>query len=256
MCEGERLRVEPRTLVSSITPNRFLASLSERTQARLFALLEPVTLEKGTVLAPPGTEVTHVYFPAGSVISTVTLMADGDGVEVGFAGREGFSPMAVAFGSRSLPHATIVQISGPAYRMSADAFLAETSVNEELRRYVFAFAEYSFIAATQFAACNRLHSIEERYARWLLMADDRVSRDDFVLTQEFTAQMLGVRRASVTVVAGAFSAAGLIAYRRSVIRVLDHDGLQQLSCECYRVINSELDRVLGYNAREPAAARS
>lgn len=204
------------------------------------------------MLAPPGSAVTHVYFPLGSVISTVTLMGDGTGVEVGFAGREGFSPVAVAFGSRSLPHATVVQISGTARRMPAEAFLAETARDPELRRHVFAFAEYAFIAATQFAACNRLHSIEERYARWLLMANDRVGRDEFVLTQEFTAQMLGVRRASVTVVAGALSAAGLIAYKRSLIRVLDHDALEHLACECYRVINTELGRILGYGSWLPA----
>jgi CRP-like cAMP-binding protein len=235
------------------TPNRFLASLSELSNARLSRLLQPVALEKGTVLAAAGAHAMHVYFPAGSVISTVTLMADGNGVEVGFAGREGFSPMAVAFGSRVLPHATVVQISGSALRMTADDFLAETASNAELRRHVFAFAEYSFIAATQFAACNRLHSIEERYARWLLMASDRVGREEFVLTQEFTAQMLGVRRASVTVVAGTLSAAGLIAYKRSLIRVLDHEGLEELACECYGVINRELDRVLGYSAHAPAA---
>ena len=236
---------------TSVTQNAFLESLPELTRERISRQLEVVALVKGTVLAAPGADVTHVYFPLDSVISTVTLMSDGNGVEVGFAGLEGFSPMAVAFGSRSLPHSTVVQISGKAQRMTAEAFLAETERDAALRRHVFAFAEYSFIAATQFAACNRLHSIEERYARWLLMADDRVGREEFVLTQEFTAQMLGVRRASVTVVAGEFSAAGLIAYKRSLIRVLDHDKLETFACECYRVLRTELDRVLGYTASKP-----
>lgn len=209
--------------------------------------LERVALAKGTPLAAPGADAEHVYFPAGSVISTVTLMNDGSGVEVGFAGREGFSTIAVAFGSRALPHSTIVQISGPAYRLPIGTFLFEMERDPELRRRVYAFAEYSFIAATQFAACNRLHSVEERYARWLLMADDRVGPDAFVLTQEFAAQMLGVRRASVTVVAGEFSAAGLIEYRRSLIRVLDHGRLEGLACECYGAINRELERVLNYS---------
>ena len=236
---------------STDVANRFLSTLPYETRARLEPLLEPISLQKGSVLAAPGADVTHVYFPTGSVISTVTLMADGSGVEVGFAGGEGFSPTSVAFGSLTLSHSTSVQISGPAFRMTADAFFSEVTRDPELRRRVFAFAEYSFVAATQFAACNRLHSIEERYARWLLMADDRVARTEFLLTQEFTAQMLGVRRASITVVAGAFSAAGLIAYKRSLIRVLDHAGIERLACECYRVVNGELDRILGYSARLP-----
>ena len=238
----------PSSQIHPTTTNQFLGSLPEATRARLESLLTPVSLEKGTLLAAAGAEAEHIYFPAGGVISTVTSMSDGAGVEAGFAGREGFSPIGLAFGRRTMPHATVVQISGPAFRMTADAFFDEVAADSELRGRVFAFAEYSFIAATQFAACNRLHSIEERYARWLLMANDRVGRSEFVLTQEFTAQMLGVRRASVTVVAGTFSAAGLIAYRRSLIRVLEHDALERMSCECYRVLNTELQRVLGYTA--------
>jgi CRP-like cAMP-binding protein len=184
-----------------------------------------------------------------SVISTVTRMADGGGVEVGLAGHEGMSALSVVFGSRISPHVTITQIADSAYRLSADVFLQLFKNDAPLRERALAYAEYSFIAAAQFAACNRLHAIDQRYARWLLMADDRVGNGEFVLTQEFSAQMLGVRRPGVTIVAGEMSAAGLISYRRGHIAVLDKPGLEAAACECYGVVNAELRRLMGYGVR-------
>lgn len=134
--------------------------------------------------------------------------------------------------------------------MSADLFLRQLEIDADLRARVFAYAEYSFIAAAQFAACNRLHPIAERYARWLLMADDRVGMREFELTQEFSAQMLGVRRPGVTVVALELSNAGLISYRRGHISILDRQGLEEAACECYSVVNFELQRLMGYGARQ------
>jgi CRP-like cAMP-binding protein len=183
------------------------------------------------------------------VISTVALMRDGNAVEVGFAGHDGFSSIAVAFGSRTTPHTTVVQIAGKVLRMPADAFLRLTAADRDLHTRALAYGEYSFIAATQFAACNRLHPIEARYARWLLMADDRVGGDSFMLTQEYAAEMLGVRRASVTLVAGALSASGAISYRRGNIRVLDRSRLLDTACECYGAVNDELQRLMGYSVR-------
>jgi CRP-like cAMP-binding protein len=186
------------------------------------------------------------------MISTLTQMADGTAVEVGIAGHEGMSALSLSFGNRTSPHTTIVQISQPdnaSYSMPADAFLAAQSDDRELHERCKAFGEYSFIAATQFAACNRLHPVEERYARWLLMADDRVGGGEFMLTQDFTAEMLGVRRASVTVVAGMLSTAGLIAYRRGHLQVRDLEGLRNTACECYQALDDELQRLLGYQSR-------
>jgi hypothetical protein len=117
---------------------------------------------------------------------------------------------------------------------------------------MLAYAAYSFAASTQFAACNRLHPIEERYARWLLMAADRVGDTGIKLTREYSAQMLGVRRASVTIVASSMSKAGLIEYGRGRISVLDLSGLEALACECYGVVNAELLRLMGYSARQSA----
>ena len=232
-----------------VTGNSFLDSLSVPTQAALMALLALGPLKKGRVLAEPGMPIDQVHFPVRSVISTLTRMLDGGSVEVGLAGHEGMSALPLAFGSRTSVHVTVVQIGDSAYSMDAQRFLALVNEHADLRDRALAYAEYSFSASTQFAACNRLHPIEERYARWMLMADDRVGTDEFALTQEYAAQMLGVRRAGVTVVAGTLSEAGLIAYARGHVRVLDRPGLTDAACECYGVVNAELRRLMGYGAR-------
>jgi CRP-like cAMP-binding protein len=237
------------------TGNLFLDALPPATAERIVSMLSLVALKRGTVLAAPGNPFEHVYFPVHSLISTITRMADGSAVEVGIAGHEGLSSMSLAFGSRISVHSTIVQIPDSAYRMRAEAFAAQTRSDIGLRERVLAYGQYVFTAATQFAACNRLHPVEERYARWLLMADDRVGNDEFSLTQEYSAQMLGVRRASVTVVAGTMSQAGLITYRRGRITVLDRHQLECAACECYAAANDELQRLMGYDVRHRRAER-
>lgn len=233
-----------------MTGNSFLDSLAFETRARIFPQLVHQTLQRSRVLAEPGATTQDIYFPIQSVISTVTQMADGAAVEVGLAGHEGMSALSLAFGSRTTPHTTMVQIPDGAYSMSAEAFLGQLGFDAALKSRVLSYAEYSFNAAAQFVACNRLHAVEERYARWILMADDRVGEREFMLTQEFTAQMLGVRRASVTVIAGVLSASGLIGYRRGRLSVLDRAGLEETSCECYGVVNRELQRLMGYGSRQ------
>jgi CRP-like cAMP-binding protein len=216
---------------------------------RLLLKLERKRLAKGQVLSRSRGSVEDVYFPVRSVISTISQMSDGQAVEVGLAGFEGMSPIAIAYGSHVSAHTTIVQIADSAYSMRADDFLTEMSNNPALRERMLAYAEYSFGAASQFAACNRLHPIVERYARWLLMADDRVGGEDFILTQEFSAQMLGVRRAGVTVVAGQMGEAGLISYHRGHIVIRDRERLTEAACECYEAVNAEMKRLLGYTLR-------
>lgn len=231
------------------TGNSFLDTLPIHIRSRFAAYLEPRTLKQGVLLGEPGVAIDDVYFPVRGVISTVALMSDGNAVEVGFAGHDGFSSIAVAFGSRVTPHTTVVQIAGSVFRMPAELFLEHMAHDRELHRRALAYGEYSFIAATQFAACNRLHPIEARYARWLLMADDRVGGQPFMLTQEYAAEMLGVRRASVTLVAGSLSAHGAISYRRGNIQVFDRQRLLETACECYGAVNDELQRLMGYSVR-------
>ena len=236
------------------TGNLFIDTLPSAAASRLLPQLVFVELKRGEVVAEPGIPVDRMLFPIGSLISTITRMADGSAVEVGIAGHEGMSALSLAFGSRTSAHTTVVQIADGAYCVEPRAFEDVMLDDPELRLRVLAYAQYVFTAATQFAACNRLHPIEERYARWLLMADDRVGPAEFLLTQENSAQMLGVRRAGVTVVAGRMSEAGLISHRRGHIAVLDRERLEEASCECYRVVNEELKRLLGYDIRRNGTA--
>ncbi len=229
-----------------VTGNSFLDSLPLKTRRRLAPLLRLESLGKRQTLAEPGTRFAVVVFPVHAMISTVARTLGGAAVEVGLAGHEGLSPLAAAFGTDVSPHETIVQIPDSAHSMDTKSFLSELESDAELKQRALRYAEYSFVAAAQFAACNGLHPVEERYARWILMASDRVADANLNLTQEYSAQMLGVRRASVTVVARALSDAALIAYRRGRISILDREGLEDVACECYAALNAELYRLMGY----------
>ena len=240
-------------MIRAPSGNLLLDSLAPSTSERLLPKLATSHLTKGQVLGRARVPVEAVYFPIRSIISTITQMADGEAVEVGIAGPEGMSSISLAYGSRTSPHTTVVQIADSAYCLSAEEFLAEMRTDAALRDRMLMYAEYSFSAATQFAACNRLHPIVERYARWLLMADDRVGGGEFVLTQEYSAQMLGVRRAGVTVVAGQMSEAGLISYRRGHVMILDRERLADAACECYDAVNVELQRLMHYDIRRTAS---
>ncbi len=236
------------------TGNLFLDSLTPLERAPFGGRLERVTLKQGTLLAGPRLAAAYAYFPIDGVISTVAIMRNGDAIEVGFFGRDGFSPTAFAFGSPRTPHTSIVQLTGDIYRMAAADYHQIYEHSPALALRARAFAEYAYTSAAQFAACNRLHPVESRYARWLLMASDRVGGREFLLTQEFAAEMLGVRRASVTLVAGTLAGNGAISYRRGRTKVLDHAKLESMACECYGVINAELKYTMGYSIKNDAGA--
>lgn len=214
-------------------------------------LLELKRVKRGQELSRPDEPFVDVFFPVRSVISTVTLTVDGAAVEVGLTGHEGLSPLPIAFGSLTSRHATMVQIPDSALSIDAKTFLAEFRSDINLRERCSRYAEYSFSAATQFAACNGIHPVEERYARWLLMASDRVGATEFNLTQEYSAQMLGVRRATVTNIALALAKKGLITYKRGTVLVTDREGLEDAACECYAAVNIDLQRLMGYGAFNP-----
>ncbi len=225
--------------------NRLLAALAPEDRAALAPHLEPVALGVGQVLAGPGEAFAHVYFPETAVLSVIARMADGAGVEVGTVGNEGLAGVSVLLDTEASPNETLAQIPGAALRVPAAAFTAAVDARPGLRRLLHRYAQAYLTQVAQGAACNRLHGIEARCARWLLMTHDRVGgADAFPLTQEFLAIMLGVRRAGVTVAAGALQDAGLIRYRRGGIRVLDRAGLGAAACECYGVVRRQFDRLL------------
>jgi CRP-like cAMP-binding protein len=218
---------------SDIISNRLIAGLPRRSQSRLLASCEEVELRFATVLCVEGKPLEHVYFPRDSVISLVTVLADGARLEVGIIGNEGMLGTSILLGVNVSPLRAIVQGSGSALRMSSANFRRHCKQDVDLRelmnRYVHVLMEQ--LALT--AACTRYHLVESRLARWLLMTRDRVDNDRFHLTHEFLAYMLGVRRAGVTHAARSLHARGLIDYRRGAITVLDAPGLKKASCSCY-----------------------
>ena len=224
------------------TENRLLASLPPGERERLLPRMTEVFLKVKTVLFEPGQPIDAVYFPLDGVISLVTPLEDGDIVEVATVGNEGLVGVPVVLGG-SLAVRAISQVAGRCLTMEAGAFLSELGKRGGLSRVVDSYVQALFGQISQAAACNRLHSNEERLARWLLMSHDRVGADNFFITQEFLAQMLGSRRATVTLSASILQRAGFIQYRRGHVEITDRHGLESAACECYEVIRSALERV-------------
>lgn len=222
--------------------NRILDRLPPEDRAVLAAKLSPVFLRVKTVLFEPGEVVDAVYFPLEGVISLVTPLEDGAIVEVATIGNEGMVGVPSIPGG-ALAVRAISQVAGRCLTMSVEAFRDAAAASPGIEQLVQTYVLALFGQISQAAACNRLHSNEERLSRWLLMSHDRIGADQFVITQEFLAQMLGSRRATVTLSAGVLQKAGLIRYSRGHIEIVDRAGLESVSCECYRVIKSELDKV-------------
>jgi CRP-like cAMP-binding protein len=228
---------------SDLTRNRMLAVLPEADRERLARRLSPTFLEIKRVLFEPGKPIESVYFPLNGVISLVTPLEDGAIVEVATVGNEGVVGVPLVLGG-SLAVRAISQVSGWVLRMDAGTFLTEVERPGAMRDLTDDYLQALFGQISQAAACNRLHTNEERLSRWLLMSHDRVGLDEFGITHEFLGQMLGSRRATVTLSAGILQAAGLIKYHRGQVTIVDRHGLEQVSCECYGVIRAELESVL------------
>lgn len=223
--------------------NRLLAALPAEDYRRLKPSLTTTSLEHHKLLEDGGEPITHVYFPWGGVCSLTTTMSDGRMVEVGTIGNEGLVGMAAYFGGRLPNTKTLVQVPGEgADVMGVRGFVAEMEREGALYELVRRYSQALLVLMAQSVACNALHDINQRCARWLLMTHDRVGGDTLLLTQEYLATMLGVRRPSVTDVAKALQHDGLIKYSRGRIVILDRPGLLKLTCECYGVTKDELER--------------
>jgi CRP-like cAMP-binding protein len=213
--------------------NALLAALPRAEYRHLAALLEPVTLTFGDVLYEQDEAITHVYFPSDSLVSLLTLVDRHLALEVGLVGREGMVGVAYAMGIGSTPFRALVQGTGTAMRMKAPAFRRELNASPALQREVHLYAHALMAQVARTAACNRFHVVQERLARWLLMTRDRMRSDQFRLTHEFLANMLGVRRVGVTKAAHALRLRKLIAYSRGDITILNGRGLEAAACSCY-----------------------
>lgn len=205
--------------------------------------MEIVKLRAGEVVVERGVAFPHVYFPLDAVLSMLTVVNDGRAVEFATVGREGMSGSNETLTGAGTPMRVIAQVPGTSVRIAAVALSGLARESIAVMRLLLRYNQSLLVQAAQVAACNRLHPVEERCARWLLMTHDRVGRDEFLLTQEFLSQMLGVRRARVNVAAGILQRAGLIRYSRGRIRLTDRGGLEAATCECYGVLRAEYDRL-------------
>jgi CRP-like cAMP-binding protein len=217
----------------STIKNRLLAALPEKEYQRLVPHIESFALEHGKVLYEIDEPIEYVYFPFRAVVSLVTQMHDGKIVEVAVVGNEGVTGMAFMLGQKKSAERAIVQIPDSGVRVKANVVLKEFMRFEVLHDLLLRYLNSLLRQVGQTAACNASHTIEERLSRWLLMCHDRVEADQINLTQEFIAEMLGTRRATVNVGAINLQSAGLIKYNRGRIQILDRPGLERFSCECY-----------------------
>jgi len=223
--------------------NRLLLSLPEASLAQIRPDLELVNTARGEVIDYTDRPVEYVYFVNRGIVSLVKTMRDGRTVEIGVVGVEGITDPYALFGLYSAPLEAIVQIPGSAFRVKLDVLKKSMAEDDKLREALEKYSNFSLLALAQTAACNRLHFLEERCCRWLLIAHDSALADTFPLTHEFLAMMLGVQRAGVSIAANFLQKAGLIRYNRGQVTITNRGGLEEASCECYADMRVEFDKL-------------
>jgi CRP-like cAMP-binding protein len=220
--------------------NRILLGLPARDLELLLPKLEFVRLKVHHVIHEPGDSLKSAYFPNSGLVSILSVFPDGKCVEVGLVGKEGFVGLPLVAGFRTANTRAIIQIEGSAFRIDAEALIGILQQSRMLDRSLQQFSQILAMEVAQVAACNRLHEVNERLARWLLMSADRVDSNCVPLTQEFLAHMLGTRRSSVTVAAGMLETAGLISNSRGRVDIIDRARLEEAACDCYKIMRAQL----------------
>ena len=231
--------IEPSTI-----QNRLLAALPPRVLDGLMTHLRQVELPLRTILYRPNEIITAVHFPESGYASLIAALDDGDAAEVGIIGREGMLGLPLALGDDRSFVEVLIQGEGTALQLDARVFQTAMEDNVALRTMILRYSLAFNAQITMTAACNGRHHIDQRLARWLLMAHDRVQKDQFPMTHEFLSMMLGVRRAGVTIAAGALQKGGFITYDRGRVRIEDRPGLEAISCECHDVAQREYRRLI------------
>lgn len=235
--------VPPLAPGEGVTRNKLLAALTPEELELLLPALESVPLATSMPIYEPREIITHVYFPISGIISMVSEMPEGI-VEVGTVGLEGMSGFPLILGARTMPTRAFVQVPGHAYRIRDEELFRAMRESPRFERLLYRYVLALYDQTAQHAACNRLHSLEARCARWLLMTHDRVDGDVLPLKQQFLAEMLGVHRPAVTLAAGALQKAGVIRYTRGKVTVLDRAALERASCGCYHIITRRAEELL------------
>ncbi|MDQ2813246.1 MAG: Crp/Fnr family transcriptional regulator [Actinomycetota bacterium] len=228
-----------------LSRNAILAGLPADELAKLSQNLEVVDAEVRRQVYQPGEPIAEVYFPLASVFSVVGMAGDRVAVEVATIGREGMVGLPVFLGAASTPHAAFCQVAGPAAKITADSLRQVLADDGALHQALNRFTQATMVQIAQNVVCNSTHATAQRAARWLLTTRDRAGREEFLLTQEFLSQMLGVRRPTASDVARQFQAEGLIRYRRGLVTITDGPGLEQVACFCYAVVKAEFDLITG-----------
>ena len=219
--------------------NKLLAALPKKEYQTLQSQLEEVPLVFGDVLYRPHVLISDVYFPTSGIVSLLAGINERSTLEVGFVGNDGMIGLGVFLGVNSSINRAVVQGAGSAMKMKVGAFRKECNKGGALATFLQRYAHSVLTQITQYAVCNQFHSVDTRLARWLLMTNDRMGNDEFLMTQEFLSNMLGVRREGVSLAAGNLQKRNLITYSRGRLKVLDRAGLETTSCPCYEIIKRE-----------------
>ena len=225
--------------------NQLLAALPKAVYESLLPHLKPVSLGLGEVIYESDEQMTEVYFPTTSIVSLLYLMANGMTAEIGVVGFEGMLGIAIFLGGDTTPNRAVVQSAGNAYKMKVKTLRDKFELGGPLQLLLLRYTQALITQISQTAVCNRLHSVEQQLARWLLLSHDRLRSNDLVMTQDLISNMLGVRREGVTMAAQQLKNKGLISYVRGTITVVNRKGLEKAVCECYQVVKTEYDRLLG-----------
>lgn len=231
--------------------NHLLAALPDTEWQRWVPRLERVSMPLGQVLLESGSSLSHVYFPTTSIVSLLYVMENGAPAEIAVVGYEGIVGIALFLGGESTHSRAVVQSAGEGYRLRAAIIKEEFDRSVAVMHLLLRYTQALITQMSQTAVCNRHHSVDQQLCRWLLLSLDRLDGSELVMTQELIANMLGVRREGVTECALKLQELGLISYRRGHIVVRDRPGLEQRSCECYKVVKQEYERLLpeGWQAR-------
>lgn len=231
------------------TANRLLATLRPTTREAVLEALEPITLHTGATLCQPGRRLDYLYFPTSAIVALVYTLADGATAETGLVGNEGAAGIALFLGGDTTPNEAIVPVGGHALRMPAHDVRQTFERLDDFRATLLRYTQAIFTQVSQNAVCNRLHAVDARLCRWLLLTRDRLQTREIHITQELIAHMLGVRRECVTLAVQRLQEAGLVRNTRGHITILNDAGLEAAVCECYGVVRSEFERLLGSEAR-------